>query len=138
MGVKASQIFVNVPVKDLNRTNDFFAEIGFEFNQQFSNEHATCMVIGDNIFAMLLAEESFKAFTNKEIADATKSTEVILAISAESRAQVDEIVNKALAAGGKPSNDPIDHGFMYGWSFQDVDGHLWEVFYMDANAVEQG
>jgi uncharacterized protein len=138
LGVKSSQIFVNLPVKDLKKTNDFFAEIGFEFNPQFSNEHATCMVIGDNIFAMLLAEESFKAFTNKEIADATKSTEVILAISVESRDQVNEIVNKALAVGGKPSNDPIDHGFMYGWSFQDLDGHLWEVLYMDASADEQG
>ncbi len=96
------------------------------------------MVINENTFVMLLVETFFKTFTNKEIADTSNNTEAILAISAESREQVDELVNKALEAGGKPANDPIDHGFMYGWSFQDIDGHLWEVMYMDESAMDQG
>lgn len=130
-------IFVNLPVKDLEKTKDFFSKIGFEFNEQFTDENATCMVIGENIYAMLLVEEFFKTFTKKEISDATKSTEVIVGLGVDNRDKVDEIVNKALDAGGKPSNDPMDHGFMYGWSFQDIDGHLWEVFYMDEGYVEQ-
>jgi uncharacterized protein len=137
MGFQVKQIYVNLPVKDLNKSVDFFTKVGFEFNPQFTDENATCMVVGENIFVMLLVENSFKTFIKKEIADATKNTEVIVAVSAESREQVDEIVNKALAAGGKPSNDPIDHGFMYGWSFQDIDGHLWELMYMEESAVDQ-
>lgn len=138
MGLQAKQIYVNMPVKDLNKSVNFFTKVGFEFNPEFTDENATCMVINENTFVMLLVETFFKTFTNKEIADATNNTEAILAISAESREQVDEIVNKALEAGGKPSNDPIDHGFMYGWSFQDIDGHLWEVMYMDESGAVQG
>ncbi|NOU94308.1 glyoxalase/bleomycin resistance/extradiol dioxygenase family protein [Paenibacillus sp. LMG 31456] len=137
MAVRADKIFVNLPVKDLNNTIDFFTKIGFEFNAQFTDENATCMVISEHIFVMLLVEEFFKTFTKKEIVDATKSTEAIVALSAESREKVDEIVNKALAAGGTPSNEPMDHGFMYSWSFQDIDGHLWEIIYMDESAVNQ-
>jgi predicted lactoylglutathione lyase len=131
VGLQASKIFVNLPVKDLNKSIEFFSSIGFEFNPQFTDENATCMIIGENIFAMLLVEEFFQTFTKKEISDATRNTEVILAITADSREHVDEIVNKALHAGGKSSNEPQDHGFMYGWSFQDLDGHLWEVFHME-------
>lgn len=134
MGVQADNIFVNLPVKDLDKTMDFFSEIGFEFNEQFTDENAACMVINENIFAMLLVEDFFKTFTKKEISDATNSTESIMALSVESREKVDEIVNNALGAGGKPSNDPVDHGFMYGWSFQDINGHLWEVMYMEESA----
>ncbi|MCC3380175.1 VOC family protein [Paenibacillus farraposensis] len=130
MGVTAKQIFVNLPVKNLQRSVDFFTAIGFEFNAQFTDEQTTCMVVSEHIFVMLLEEERFKEFTTKEISDATKSTEAIIALSVESRAEVDELVHKALQAGGKPSNEPQDHGFMYGWSFQDLDGHLWELFYM--------
>jgi predicted lactoylglutathione lyase len=101
-----------------------------------TNESTTCMIIGDNIYAMLLEEADFKTFIKKEISDATQTTEVIVALSVDSREKVDEIVNKALAAGAKPSNDAFDHGFMYGWSFQDLDNHLWEIFFMDPNAVE--
>jgi predicted lactoylglutathione lyase len=137
MGLQASQIYVNLPVKDLNKSVEFFTKIGFEFNPQFTDENATCMIVGENIFVMLLVEEFFKTFTKKAIADATKSTEVIVAISADSKEMVDEIVHKALEAGGKPSNEPVDHGFMYGWSFQDIDGHLWELTYMDESAVHQ-
>ncbi|WP_239616585.1 VOC family protein [Cohnella mopanensis] len=131
MALKVNNIFVNLPVKDLEKSVAFFSQIGFEFDPKYTNESATCMIIGDHIFAMLLVESSFQGFITKEIADTSRTAEVILALSADSREQVDEIVNRALAAGGKPSNDPIDHGFMYGWSFQDIDGHLWEVFYMN-------
>lgn len=137
MGVQTNKIFVNLPVKDLKKSIRFFTEIGFVFNAQFTDDNATCMVISEHIYVMLLVEDYFKTFTRKEIADAARSTEVILALAAESREDVDLIVNKALEAGGKPSNDPTDHGFMYVWSFQDLDGHLWEVFYMDESAVQQ-
>ncbi|ACX67885.1 VOC family protein [Paenibacillus lautus] len=136
MALKIDNIFVNLPVKDLEKTKDFFSKIGFEFNEQFTDKNAACLVIGDNIFAMLLTEDYFKTFTKKDLSNAANTTEVILALSAESREQVDDIVNAALAAGGSPSNDPVDHGFMYGWSFQDPDGHLWEVMYMDQSHVE--
>lgn len=137
MGVQADKIFVNLPVKDLNKSVDFFSKLGFEFNAQFTDENATCMIVNENIFVMLLVEDFFKTFIKKEISDATKSTEVIVALSADSKEKVNEIVNKALEAGGKASNEPIDHGFMYGWSFQDIDGHLWEFIYMDESAVNQ-
>ncbi|WP_409342812.1 VOC family protein [Paenibacillus sp. MBLB4367] len=137
MGVQAAKIFVNLPVKDLNKSVEFFTKIGFEFNAQFTDENATCMIVGENIFVMLLVEEFFKKFTKKEISDATQSTEVIVSLSADSRESVDELVNKALDAGGKPSNDPKDHGFMYEWGFQDIDGHLWEFSYMDESAFPQ-
>ncbi len=135
MGFKSANIFVNLPVKDLNKSVAFFTKLGFEFNPQFTDENATCMIIGENIFAMLLVEDYFKTFIQKEISDTTNTSEVILAISAENREQVDEFVNKALDAGGTHSKDAIDHGFMYGWGFQDIDGHLWEIFYMDPSAV---
>jgi predicted lactoylglutathione lyase len=138
MGFKANQIFVNLPIKNLIKSVDFFTKLGFEFNAQFTNESTTCMIIGENMFAMLLEEADFKTFIKKEISDAIETTEVIVALSVDSREMVDEIVNKAIAAGGKPSNDPFDHGFMYGWSFQDLDSHLWEIFYMDPSAGEQG
>lgn len=131
MTVKAQHIFVNLLVKDLNKTKEFFTSIGFEFNEQYSDDKAACLVIGENIYAMLLLEQFFQSFTNQPVTDTETSREVIIAISADSRVQVDEIVTKAIEAGGKPANDPMDHGFMYSWSFQDVDGHLWEVLYME-------
>lgn len=127
----ATKIFVNLPVKDLGRSIDFFSKLGFGFNQQFTDEKGTCMIIGEDIYVMLLLEEFFKTFTKKQVLDATKGTEVILALSAGSREEVDELVNKATAAGGTTPNHKQDQGFMYGWGFQDLDGHLWEVFYMD-------
>lgn len=138
MALKTSSIFVNIPVKDLKKSIAFFTAVGYEFNPQFTDDKAGCLVLGDNIFAMLLTEPYFQTFTKKELANAETSTEVIIALAAESREQVDEIVRKALAAGGKPFNDPVDHGFMYTWSFQDLDGHLWEIAYMDQSAFEQG
>ncbi|MDN7244245.1 VOC family protein [Planococcus shenhongbingii] len=130
MAVKAKEIYVNLPVKDLQKSKDFFSSLGFEFNEEMTNEQGACMMVGENIYVMLLTEAFFKTFTKKELADATRNTEVITAISADSREEVDEMVNKALAAGGTASNDRMDDEYMYGWSFQDVDGHLWEVIYM--------
>lgn len=137
MKMITKNIFINLPVKDLQKSIDFFTALGFEFNAQFTDDKATCMVIHDNIFAMLLVESRFKDFTKKEIADATQSTEAIIALSAESREQVDEMVNRALAAGGKQTNEPMDHGFMYQRIFEDLDGHLWEVMYMDASVINK-
>jgi predicted lactoylglutathione lyase len=132
----ATQIFVNLPVKDLNKSVEFFTKLGFTFNPQFTDENATCMIVGENNFVMLLVEKFFKTFTKKEIADATKTTETIIALSMDTRERVDEIGDKALAAGGKESNETQDHGFMYTRSFQDLDGHIWEIFYMDPAHVQ--
>jgi len=133
----AKQIFVNLPVKDLEKSKKFFNEIGFTFNPQFTDANAACMIIGENIFAMLLVEKFFKGFTKKEICDATKHTEVLIALDADSRAEVDGIVQKAVAAGGSIYKEPQDHGWMYGHSFADLDGHQWEFLYMDMNALAQ-
>ncbi|MGE6578815.1 VOC family protein [Paenibacillus xylanexedens] len=134
MAIRAKQIFVNLPVQDLKKSIEFFTKVGFEFNANFTDESATCMIIGENIYAMLLVEERFQSFISKKISNAADTTEVIVALSVDSREQVDAIVQAALDAGAKPSNEPQDHGFMYGWSFQDLDDHLWEVSYMDLSA----
>lgn len=137
MPFQSKQIFVNLPVKDLQKTIEFFKQLGFEFNRQFTDENAACLVIGENIYAMLLVEPFFRSFIKKEIADASSHAEAIIGISAESREQVDEVAGKALAAGATQYSEPMDHGFMYSRSFQDPDGHLWELIYMDASAIEQ-
>jgi len=129
------KIFVNLPVKDLNKSIDFFTKLGFSFNPQFTNENATCMIISESIFAMLSVEKFFKTFTKKEIVDASISTEVFISLSVDSKEEVDDIVNKALAAGGKTPNEPDDRGFMYSWSFEDLDSHGWDIFYMDPSAI---
>lgn len=131
----STQIYVNLPVRDLERAKAFFSRLGFTFNPRFSNEQAACMVIGDNIYAMLLTESFFQTFTKKAICDAGKATEAIICLSCESQARVDELVAKAVAAGGKTPNAPQDHGFMYGHGFEDLDGHLWELMYMDDAAA---
>ncbi|WP_316569305.1 VOC family protein [Neobacillus sp. YIM B06451] len=135
MGVQSNQIFVNLPVKDLNKSMEFYKQIGYEFNPQFTDEKAACMIIGENIYAMLLVQPFFQSFTKRELPDANETTGVILALSAASREQVNEIVDKAVAAGGKEASEPKDQGFMYYRSYQDLDGHYWEVMYMDPNAV---
>jgi predicted lactoylglutathione lyase len=134
VAIRAKQIFVNLPVQDLEKSVDFFTKVGFEFEANFTDESATCMIIGDNIYAMLLVEERFQSFISKKISNAADTTEVIVALSVDSREQVDVIVQAALDAGAKPYNEPQDHGFMYGWSFQDLDDHLWEVSYMNLSA----
>jgi len=133
----AKKIFVNLPVKDLNKTVEFFAKLGFEFNPQFTDENATCMIVNKDIFIMLLVEKFFKTFTKKEICDTTKDTEVIIALSTESREKVDQMINDVIEAGGKESRKPQDHGWMYGRSFQDINGHLWEIIYMDEKALKK-
>ena len=126
----ATQIFVNLPVKNLDQSVEFFTKLGYAFNPQFTDETATCMIVSDGIFVMLLTEDKFKTFTPKAICDATKSTEVLLCLSCESREKVDEMVHKAVAAGGTTYNEPQDHGFMYGHGYQDLDGHIWELIFM--------
>jgi uncharacterized protein len=130
----ATKLFVNLPVKDLKKTIAFFTKLGFTFNPKFTDENATCMIIGENIFAMLLVEKFYKTFTDKDICDSAKSTEAILALTAESREKVDEMIKNVVSAGGIETRKPQDHGWMYGRSFQDLDGHLWEIFYMDESA----
>ncbi|MFV5702986.1 VOC family protein [Flavobacterium sp. XS2P12] len=133
----ASKIFVNLAVKDLKKSIVFFTKLGFTFNPQFTDESATCMIIAENIFAMLLTEERFKDFTKKEICNAHKNTEVLLAIDTETKEKVDEMVKNAVDAGGSIYMEPQDDGWMYGHSFADLDGHQWEIFYMDESAVPQ-
>lgn len=136
MAIQANQIFVNLPVKDLERSMKFFGEMGFDFDERMTDNNATCMIIGQNMYAMLLVEDFFKSFTHKDIADTSTSSETIIALSASSREEVDEWVEKALAAGGSSANEPMDNKFMYSWSFYDPDGHLWEVMYMEDEAFE--
>lgn len=133
----ASKIFVNLPVKNLKKSVDFFTKLGFSFNPQFTDETATCMIVSEDIFVMLLTEQKFKTFTPKALCDATKSTEVLVALSLDSVKEVQEMVRKAVAAGGSTYNEPQDHGFMYQHGFQDPDGHIWEFFYMDPAAIPQ-
>lgn len=128
---------MNLPVKDLNKTVEFFTKLGFEFNPQFTDENATCMIVNKDIFIMLLVEKFFKTFTKKEICDTTKDTEVIIALSTESREKVDQMINDVIEAGGKESRKPQDHGWMYERSFQDINGHVWEIIYMDEKALKK-
>jgi predicted lactoylglutathione lyase len=130
----ATQIFVNLPVKNLARSVEFFTALGYSFNPQFTDENATCMIVADNMFVMLLVEPYFSTFTKTPICDPTKGREAILCLSAESRARVDELVGQAVAAGGSGPLPAQDHGFMYQHGFHDIDGHQWELVYMDPNA----
>ena len=128
------QIFVNLPVADLKKSIVFFSKLGFTFDPNFTDDNATCMIVGENMFAMLLSEPTFKTFTPKPICDAKKNTEVLVAINLENRAAVDEMVRQAVTAGGSTYKEPQDHGFMYAHGFQDLDGHIWEPFFMDPSA----
>ena len=133
----ARKIFVNLPVRDLKRSVEFFTRLGFAFDPKFTDDSATCIILSEEAFVMLLVEERFKDFARKPIGDATRQTAGIFALTAASRAEVDELVDTALAAGAKPAADPMDHGFMYVRSFYDADGHHWEVFHMDLDAMAQ-
>jgi predicted lactoylglutathione lyase len=132
-----TSIFINLPVKDLNRSVSFFTQLGYSFDPRFTDEKGACMIISDTIFVMLLVETFFKTFTKKEICDAHKNTEAIICLSADSREKVDELVSKAVKAGGTTPSGKQDQGFMYGHGFQDMDGHLWEVMYMDVSATHR-
>ena len=131
------KIFVNLPVKNLDSAIAFYSALGFVNNKQFTDETAACMVISEDIYVMLLTHAKFKQFTPKDISDATKTSEVLNCLSRDSRAEVDATVRSAVAAGGSTFSDPQDHGFMYHHSFQDLDGHIWEVMWMDPAAVQQ-
>jgi uncharacterized protein len=130
------KIFVNLPVRDLKKSMDFFANLGFTFNAQFTDETAACMVISEDIYVMLLIEKKFRTFTPKQICDATESTEVLVCLSSASRDEVNEMVRKAVAAGGTTYKELENHGFMYGRGFQDLDGHIWELAFMEPSAIK--
>ena len=129
------KIFVNLAVEDLGRSVEFFEKLGFAFDPRFTDETATCMVVSEEAFVMLLVKDRFKDFTTKELADPRSQTEAIVAVSADSREDVDRFADTALEAGGQAANEPLDHGLMYARSFHDPDGHLWEVVWMDMSAV---
>ena len=131
------KLFVNLPVRDLERSKAFFTKLGFEFNPRFTDEKAACMVISDEAFAMLLTEPFFKTFTKRELCDTSTHTEALFTVSCASRAAVDELVQTAIANGGKQADEPQDHGFMYDWGFYDLDGHGWGVMWMDPSAVQK-
>jgi len=134
--VKARKMFVNLAVGNLEKSKAFFSGLGFSFNPKFTDDNAACMVVSDDAFVMLLTRPFFKTFTRREVCDTSRYTEGLLALSCESRAEVDELVKKAFAAGGQRAMEPQDHGFMYGWSFYDLDGHHWEIFWMDPQATQ--
>jgi predicted lactoylglutathione lyase len=133
----STKIFVNLPVRNLDRAVGFFTKLGYRFNPQFTDENATCMVIAEDIHAMLLVDTYFKTFTPKPVADARATTEVLVALSLDSREAVDKLVKTALEAGARRYAEPKDLGFMYQWGFEDLDGHIWEYFWMDPARVEK-
>lgn len=129
-------IFLNLPVNDLAASKKFFTELGYSINEQFSDDTTASVVLSETIVAMVHTHEKYAQFTKKQIADATKTSEVLIALSSESREKVDELVDKAIAAGGSVSGETQDHGFMYGRAFDDLDGHTWEVVWMDPSAID--
>jgi uncharacterized protein len=130
------KLFVNVPVSDVQRSIRFFEALGFSFNPQFTDATATCMLVGEDAYFMLLARDRFTSFSKRPVGDPRTETNALFSISVRSREEVDEVVKKAVAAGGSYAADPQDHGFMYGWSFYDPDGHHWEVFWMDPSTIK--
>lgn len=132
------KMFINLAVRDLTRAKEFFSALGFDYNPKFTDDNGACMVISDESYVMLLAEPFFKTFTKREVCDSTRQTEALIALSCESRNEVDALVKKAVEAGGRDAMPPQDHGFMYGRSFYDLDGHHWEAVWMDPKAVELG
>jgi predicted lactoylglutathione lyase len=130
------KVFVNLPVRDLQKSMAFFSTLGFSFNPQFTDDKAACMIFSDDGYAMLLSEPFFRTFTKREVCDTTKATEALVALSCGSRAEVDELTSKALAAGGQEAMPSQDHGFMYTRNFYDVDGHHWELLWMDPAHVQ--
>lgn len=134
---RSRMVFINLAVRDLKRSMEFFSKLGFEFNMQFTDETAACMVISESAFVMLVTEKRFKDFTKKQICDTSTHTEGLFALSTNGRAEVDEMVEKAIAGGGAAASEPIDHGFMYYRAFYDLDGHHWELVYMEPSAVQQ-
>ena len=134
----ATKIFVNLPVKDLNKSMNFFKSLGFSFNPQFTDETAACMVIAEDIYAMLLTHAKFREFTTREIADAGETTEVLTCLSFDNKEKVDEVADNAVKAGATEAGDVRDYGFMYSRSFHDPDGHIWEMVWMDPESAAEG
>jgi uncharacterized protein len=130
-------LFVNLAVKDLERSMSFFRGLGFEFNPQFTDNKAACMIFNEHAYAMLLTEPFFQGFTRRSLCDTQKQNETLLALSCNSRDEVRQMVERALDSGGSKAMEPIDHGWMYAWSFYDPDGHHWEVVYMDSAAMPE-
>ena len=128
-------IFLNLPIKNLKRSVDFFTSLGFTFNAQFTGDENTCMIIGENMYAMLCEEARFKQFLKKPIADPS-TTEVLISLSCESKEEVKNLAEKAFTLGGRQVNQPEDHGFMYSWGFEDLDGHVWDLFWMDPSHIK--
>lgn len=135
--IMPSQVFINLPVADLPKSMEYFRQLGYTFNTQFSDDTAACLVISEHIFAMILTHEKFKSFITTEISNAKKQTEVLIALNQDSREKVNEIAGKALAAGGTAFSEPKDYGFMYMRTIQDLDGHVWEYFWMDPSFVQK-
>ncbi|AIY41191.1 Glyoxalase family protein [Collimonas arenae] len=131
------QIYVNLPVKDLQKSMAFFQSLGYTFNAKFTNDQAACMELGENLYVMLLVEKFFQSFAKKPISDATRQTEVLLCVSCDSRAHVDKLVALACASGAEKMKEALDYGFMYSDSFHDLDGHAWEMMYMEPEAAGQ-
>jgi uncharacterized protein len=129
------KLFVNIPVSDLQKSIEFFEALGFSFNAQFTDATATCMLVGEDAYFMLLTHEKFDSFGKRPRGDLSRETNALFALSVNNRAEVDDMVNRAIASGGSRAGDSFDHGFMYGWSFYDLDGYHWEVFWMDPAAV---
>ena len=134
---RATKIFVNLPVKSLPNSVAFFTKLGFKFDTKFTDETATCMIVAEGIYVMLLTVEKFKTFTTKKLCNANKSIEVLLCLTCESRGKVDDMIYKAITAGATLYSEPQDYGFMYGHGFQDLDGHVWELIYMQPNTVSK-
>lgn len=132
MGRQSKHLYINLPVKGVKESKAFFEQLGFDFDQRLTNDQAACLVINDTITVMLLSLKHFQSISEKQLVDARHGSEVIISLQVDSKEEVDELVERAIAAGGSPFKEKQDHDFMYGWSFQDLDGHLWEVFYMDA------
>ena len=130
------KLFVNLPIADVQRTIDFFEALGFTFNQQYTDATATCMLVGEDAYFMFLVKDRFVDFSKRPIGDRAKETNALFALSVDSREQVDALVHKAVSLGGSHATEPQDHGFMYGWSFYDLDGYHWEVFWMDPATVQ--
>jgi uncharacterized protein len=133
----ATKIFVNLPVQDLNKSMAFFEALGYSFNRQFTDATAACLVISEDIYAMLMTHEKFKGFTSREVCDASRSNEAMICLSCENRAQVDDLVRKAVAAGGTAPAPPTDYGFMYNHGFEDLDRHIWALVSMDPSHIQK-
>ncbi|MCP8899320.1 VOC family protein [Gilvimarinus xylanilyticus] len=131
------KIFVNFPVKSLPTSIEFFRGLGFDFDPQFTDDNATCMIVSDNIYVMLLTDSYFKTFTPKQLCNTRDQIETLVALSCASREEVDHLVERGIALGGREPRAAMDHGFMFQRTLEDLDGHTWELFYMDPEHLQK-